>query len=247
MESRFNQNSSPNPIMFAKETPNFIAEQAKTKVSSIDNNRENDSLGPKTSSNIHKTYSNQSNIQTTGKKITNSDIFILRYYFNTENSTFTPKPELSQIGLNSEQRQKIEEVVPHILEKSGIKKSKCILTTLIFFLITLVGFCLGFFLIMVGSPLVSFFIVIGYTIVRGTQIERFEAWWKLGVTAKEDIKDNKIENRIRGGGDVKRCLEDEGLTIYYSFSEGKLFFTIPKNSIEFFLIEISKIQFSKNP
>ena len=166
------------------------------------------------------------------KASTLDDTFVLRYNFATMHSKFTAAPAINDLPLTSQQKDMIESMVKVVLKRSGIKKAPCWLTTVIFIFITLLGFVLGYLLIVAGwtktagivlitTPLVSFFIVIGYTIVRGTQIERFENWWRLPLTDATTVKVKTVCNLIKGGLDVKREFEKMGLTIYYSFSEGK--------------------------
>jgi hypothetical protein len=72
-----------------------------------------------------------------------------------------------------------------ILQESGIKKKPCWLQALYFILFALVGFCLGVIAINSGAhklggalivvtSLATFFVVVGYSVIQGDQIQRFD-------------------------------------------------------------------------
>lgn len=81
----------------------------------------------------------------------------------------------------------IQNLIQEIEKKSGIKKRSSLLTAITLILFCSIGFLGGFFLIKSGfltmggvaiiiTPILGYFLIIGYEITRGTQVERFNTW-----------------------------------------------------------------------
>lgn len=81
----------------------------------------------------------------------------------------------------------IQNTIKEIEKKSGIKKRSFLLSAILLVLFASAGFFLGFILIvnsliseggiaLILTPLLAYFIVVGYEITRGTQVSRFNSY-----------------------------------------------------------------------
>lgn len=111
----------------------------------------------------------------------------------------------------------IDTVMEEIEEESGIKKRSWLLTSTIIVILSLIGFLTGYFLILnsmkvaggsviMATPIIVFFLVVGYEMLQGSQVSRFNKWMKKN--------ENRIGNHLRM----------YGTSMSYSINKGKEYF-----------------------
>lgn len=187
----------------------------KEKILSINNS--------KRSSNEIKEMENE--IEDEEEKYQKSKLINIRYEYCAIGNKFTTNDQILMESLNTNQIQQVEKWIHYMIKKSNIKKTSTLLLCFWFFLIIAVGFSLvylsvtlkwGLFpegMFSIVTPLAAFFLVFGYSMVRGDQIERFEKWWKKEKSHKEN---EVVYNGLSLNCEMKKV----GLKVMYSFSKG---------------------------
>lgn len=164
----------------------------------------------KNKSYIHNDGTDMVNLMDTRQKP-----FVYKFYWNRKKNEF-----YKQWNLRSESQFKgphpgklILEIVKQVEKNSGVKPISSFLTLLAVLFIAGSGLALGFYLVKMGyfsyggaviivSPLLAFFLVIGNVITRGTQVSRLNMWMK--------------KNRRK----LNRKLLPIGYKIFHSFNRG---------------------------
>lgn len=146
------------------------------------------------------------------------------YSWNQKKNRFSsPNPH---IPLNDPAKRLIEDHMNIIQNKSGIKSYSVLTLYLIFFIFVFLGYTVAYFLIasknivlggvfLIVTPILSYFVFIGYTFVTGSQSERANAFL------------------IKRFNDMNESLRPYKFKFFYSFTERNLQFLSIRRKILF--------------
>ena len=156
----------------------------------------------------------------------------IRLRFIEAKNAMVAEPSLDDLDLPEDLSDNLSRIFKIVESKSGIRKTSRLSIFFILAFFSVIGFGLGMYLVMDGNqllagitlistPLLCFFVILGWLSYRGSQIERFERWWSLEPYARGKGSKKKV-GLIVTGGDFILAMERMGFKCSYSFSVGKI-------------------------